>query len=112
MRSPTAMPTCTLRCGFKGFMLNYSPETSNPIEPIDIFALYIGYFAGWNYSVKSVLNSTEPANYTGSNTNVPKQLVAVEISMLQSAGIIKETITIESLATLVMMPQRLLLLWG
>src|ERR687888_1834031 len=37
---------------------------TNPVEPE-----YIGYFAGWNYQVKSVLHSTEPANYRGSLTS-------------------------------------------
>jgi hypothetical protein len=34
-----------------------------------------GYFAGWNYQVKSVLDSTEAANYTGSYTTVRNGLV-------------------------------------
>jgi hypothetical protein len=55
------------------------------------------------------LHPTEPANYTGSNTSVSKQIVDVEIAMHQSAGIITETITIESLTTVTIATELLLL---
>jgi hypothetical protein len=38
---------------------------------------------GWHYQVKSVTDSTEPANYTGSYTAVSKQIADAKIAMSQ-----------------------------
>ena len=43
---------------------------------------------GWKYRVNSVSHPTEPANYTGSYTAVSKEILDIEITMHQSAGII------------------------
>lgn len=50
---------------------------------------------GWQNRVKSVSDSTEPVNYTGSYTGVRKRRIEIEIVMHQSAGkVIIDTITI------------------
>jgi hypothetical protein len=42
----------------------------------------------WNYSVKSVLHSTEPANYRSSYTAEAKEIADLGLAMYRSAGII------------------------
>jgi hypothetical protein len=55
-----------------------------------------GMKCGWHCRVKSVLDSTEPAKYTGSYATISKVIADIEIAMHQSAGkaIITHTITI------------------
>jgi hypothetical protein len=61
-----------------------------------------------------VLDSTEPANYRGSYTAVPKEIVDIEIAMYQSAAAaiitITGTITIESVTAVTATMELLLLL--
>jgi hypothetical protein len=46
---------------------------------------------GWNYWVKSVTDSTEPANYRSSYSSASNEVVDIKITMCQSASTIVTT---------------------
>ena len=56
------------------------------LEPCNTYDI-----SGWKNRTNSVLDSTEPANYTGSYTRVRKRIVDIEIAMDQSAATIITT---------------------